>query len=82
MAEEMITVMPIVGYSTVAHPSGTGMLILKHIPGIPPAGMTQEEVDRATVSLQYGIAAEQCIEIANALNALAARLQSAKQSLN
>ena len=43
MAEEMTTVLPIVGFAAAAHPSGVGMLIIKHLPGIAPVGATPEQ---------------------------------------
>src|SRR5258708_8929097 len=64
MAEEMVTVLPIVGWTVAAHPSGTGLLVIRHIPGIAPSGATQEQIDRETVFLQYGIGAEQASSIA------------------
>jgi hypothetical protein len=82
MADEMITVLPIAGFATVAHPSGVGIIVIKHLPGDPPEGATQEQIDRATVSLQYGIRAEQCAQLAQALFELADKLRAAKAALN
>jgi hypothetical protein len=82
MAEPMITVLPIVGWKIAAHPTGTGLLDIRWIPGIPPPGATQEQIDKATQSHQYGIHAEQCDELAEILIELAGRLRAAKASLN
>jgi hypothetical protein len=82
MAEEMVTVLPIVGFATAAHPSGLGMLVIKHLPGIAPDGATQKQIDRATEVRQYGIRAEQCILLAQDLLELAGKLRAAKAALN
>jgi hypothetical protein len=82
MAEEMVIILPIVGWAVATHPSGTGLLVIRHVPGIPPSGTTQEEIDKETVALQYGIGAEQCIEFGQALIDLGERLRLAKSSLN
>jgi hypothetical protein len=82
MTEEMVIVLPIVGWAAATHPSGTGLLVIKHLPGIAPTGATQEQIDKETVVLQYGIGAEQCIELGQSLIDLGKRLRSAKNSLN
>ena len=82
MADEMITVMPVVGWDIAVYPTGIGLLNIKSIPGVPPAGITQEQMDRATQSHQFGIHAEQCDELASILTVLAARLRAAKAALN
>ena len=53
MTEEMVTMLPIVGFAVVAHPSGLGMLIIKHLPGIAPDGATPEQIEKAIESRQY-----------------------------
>jgi hypothetical protein len=82
MAEPMITVLPIVGWDIATHPTGVGVLDIKFIPGIPPPGTTQDQLDRATQSHQYGIHAEQCDELATILIELAGRLRAANAALN
>ena len=82
MTEEMVLMLPIVGWAVAAHPSGTGLLVIKHLPGIAPSGATQEQIDKETVILQYGIRAEQCTELGQVLIDLGERLHSAKSALN
>ncbi len=82
MAEEMVTMLPIVGFAVVAHPSGAGMLIIKHLPGIAPDGATPEQIEKAIESRQYGIHIERCTQLAGVLLELADKLRAAKSALN
>jgi hypothetical protein len=82
MAEEMTTVLPIVGFAAAAHPSGVGLLVIKHLPGIAPVGATPAQLEKSIVSRQYGIRAEQCTLLAQDLLALADKLHAAKAALN
>jgi len=82
MAEEMITVLPVVGWEIAVHPIGVGLLDIRYLPGIPPPGAAQDRIDKATQSHQYGIHAEQCDKLTTILVELAARLRAAKASLN
>jgi hypothetical protein len=82
MVEAMTTVLPIVGFDAAAHPSGVGLLVIKHLPGTAPVGATQAQIDRETESRQYGIRAEQCTQLARVLLELADKLHAARSALN
>jgi hypothetical protein len=78
----MTTVLPITGFAAAAHPSGIGLLIIRHLPGIAPDGATPEQLEKAIESRQYGIHAEQCTQLARMLLELADKLRAAKAALN
>ena len=82
MTESMLDLLPIADFTAAAHPSGTGVLIIRHLPGIAPPEATPEQIERATSALQYAIRPEQCEALARILSELATKLRSAKKSLN
>ena len=69
------TLKPIAGWSVMVHSGGFGVLLLKHLPGIPGDDVSAEEARRAIETATFALKPGQCEELANDLYALAEQLR-------
>jgi hypothetical protein len=69
-------VKPIAGWAVMVHRGGFGVLLLKHLPGIPAENVSEEEARRAIATASFAIKPKQCEELANDLYTLAEQLRA------
>jgi hypothetical protein len=63
---------PVVGWDVASLREGNAMLALRYVPGIPPIGMANEEMQAAALVHRFGLTAEQCDQLAEVLMITAA----------
>ena len=82
MPSQSKTVLPLVEYCVEATHSGLGVVSLGYLPGLPPAGLSEEEARKAISYTHFTVTERACDQLAALLTELRARLADAKRARN